>query len=107
MPSNPREYLSKFPMQPHHEISEVFSDCLGLSMFDGNALRLEFAVARMDGPKPPNSTTGERHVVARLVLSAPCVVDLINQMQMIASQLTQTGFIKTEQGKTKPQLKPD
>jgi hypothetical protein len=112
MPSNPREYLNKFPMQPHHEITEIFSDCLGLSMFDGNALRLEFAVARMAGPNPPNNTTGERHIVARIVLSAPCVVDLINQMQMIASQLAQAGVIKTDQGKTdqakaKPQAKQD
>ncbi len=107
MAENPREYLNKFPMQPHHEIAEIFSDCLGLSMFDGNALRLEFAVARMNGPKPPNTTTGERHIVARLVLSAPCAVDLINQMQMIASQLAQAGLIKTDQGKAKPQTKPD
>ena len=103
MAENPREHLKAFPLQPHHEIAETFSDCLGLSMFDGNTLRLEFAVARMNEPKSPQTTTGERHIVARLVLSAPCAVDLINQMQFIAKQLAQAGLIKTNQGQAKPQ----
>jgi hypothetical protein len=107
MAENPRDRLKTFPMQPHHEISETFSDCLGLAMFDGNTLRLEFAVSRLNEPKPPNATAGERHTVARLVLSAPCAVDLINQMQMIASQLAQAGLIKTDQEKGKPQTNPN
>jgi hypothetical protein len=105
MAENPRGRLNTFPMQPHHEIAEVFSDCLGLAMFDGNTLRLDFAVSRMNEPKPPSTTTGERHIVARLVLSSPCAVDLINQMQMIANQLAQAGLIKTDQEKAKPQTK--
>ena len=103
MAGNPRELINKFPMQPHHEVAETFADCLGLTMFDGNTLRLEFAVARLNEPKPPNPQTGERHIVARLALSAPCAIDLINQMQMIANQLAQAGIIKTDQGQAKPQ----
>jgi hypothetical protein len=38
---------------------------LGLAMFNGNTLRLEFAVARMNEPKFPNITTGERHITTR------------------------------------------
>jgi len=105
MAEHPRERLKTFPMQLHHEISEVFSDCLGFAMFDGNTLRLDFAVSRMNEPKPPNATVGERHTVARLVLSAPCAIDLINQMQMIASQLAQAGIIKTDQEKAKSETK--
>jgi hypothetical protein len=105
MPENPREHLKTFPMQPHHQIAEIFSDCLGFAMFDGNTLRLDFAVSRMNEPRPPSPPTGERHTVARLVLSAPCALDLINQMQMMASQLAQTGLIKADQGKIKPETK--
>lgn len=105
--ANPRDIINKFPMQPHHETAEIFSDCLGLTMFDGNTLRLEFAVARMNEPKPPDPPTGERHIVARLALSAPCAIDLINQMQMIANQLAQAGLIKMDQGQAKPGEKPN
>jgi hypothetical protein len=93
--NNPHEMFKKFPLVPHHEIGETFADQLGLAMFDGTTLRIEFAVARMDEPKPSKNPTGERHVVCRMVLSTPCAIDLINQMQMIATQLANAGVLKT------------
>jgi hypothetical protein len=70
----PHEVFKKFPIVPHHELAERFADQLGLTTFDGATLRLEFAVARMEEPKPPAPPTGERHIVCRLVLSAPCAI---------------------------------
>ena len=96
MAQTPREIFKKMPLVRHHEIPEIFADQIGMMMFDGNTLRMELAVARMDEPKSPAAqATGERHSVCRLVLSAPCAIDLINQMQQIVAQLTQAGQIKS------------
>jgi len=100
---SPHERFKKFPLVHHHEVQETFVDQLGLFTFDGGTLRMELAVARMNEPKPPAQPTGERHIVARLVMSAPCAIDLINQMQLIAAQLAQAGLIKMERPPTSVQ----
>lgn len=91
---DPRELIKKFPIAHHHEVPETFADTMGMTSFDGATLRLEFAAARMNETKPPAPPTGERHVVCRLVLSAPCAVDLINQMHLIGAQLAAAGLVK-------------
>jgi len=100
---SPHERSKKFPLVHHHEAQETFVDQLGLFTFDGGTLRMELAVARMNEPKPPAQPTGERHIVARLVMSAPCAIDVINQMQLIAAQLAQAGLIKMERPPTSVQ----
>jgi hypothetical protein len=76
--ANLHEIMKQFPLVSHHEVRELYVDQLGLTIFDGTMLRLELAVARMDEPKPPAPPQGERHIVARLVISANCAIDLIN-----------------------------
>lgn len=98
-PRSPHEAFKKFPVVPHHEIGETFVDQMGTVSFDGATLRIEFAVARMDELKPGSQPTGERHTVCRLVLSAPCAIDLMNQLQHVAAQLAAAGLIKTESAK--------
>ena len=107
MASSPHEVFKKFPIEPHHEISEIFADHIGLSAFDGHNCKMEFAIARMEEPKPPAQPTGKRHIVARLVLSVECVVDLINHMNSIGAQLVKTGVIKIDQGQATPQPRPN
>jgi hypothetical protein len=95
--ADPRDTLKKLPLEPHPEVSEVFADTMGVSFFDGSTLRLEFTASRMSEPKPEGNPAGARHVVCRLVLPAPCVVDLFNQLQQILRQLAQSGVVKMEQ----------
>ncbi|MGH6737343.1 MAG: hypothetical protein ACRECX_14900 [Methyloceanibacter sp.] len=95
--ADPRDTLKKLPLEPHPEVGEVFADTMGVSFFDGSTLRLEFAASRMSEPKADKTPTGARHVVCRLVLPAPCAVDLFNQLQQIMRQLAQSGVVKMEQ----------
>ena len=102
MASDPREFMKNFPVVRHHELAETFADSMALTFFDGNTLRLEFTAARIEELGSPQ-TTGARHVVCRLVLTAPCAIDLINQMRQITAQLEQAGLVKTEKSKAEPQ----
>jgi len=97
-----QETSRKLPIVPHHEVSETFADQVGAVMFDGSILKIDFVAVRLGAAMPPAPTTGERHVVARLVLSPSGTLDLINQVKKLSDQLTQAGLIKTEQGQATP-----
>jgi len=86
--ASPNDMMKSFPLNPHHEIRESFVDNVGSLFFDGQILRLEFAVARVNQLEPETKPTGERHVVARLALTLPCTIDLISQMRMLAESIS-------------------
>ena len=77
------------------ECAEIFADSLVSSVFDGQTLRLEFGVTRLDEIKQNSPITGRRYPACRLALSANGAVELINRMQAIATLLTQAGLIKS------------
>jgi hypothetical protein len=105
MSSNIQDTARTLPIIPHHEVSETFADQVGAVTFDGSVLKLDFVAVRLSSTMPPAPATGERHVVARLVLSQAGTVDLINQVKKLADQLTQAGLIKAEQGQVTPPAK--
>jgi len=69
------------------ECTEIFADSIVGSVFDGQTLRLEFGVTRLDEIKPNAPITGRRYPACRLALSANAAVELINRMQQIAALL--------------------
>jgi hypothetical protein len=73
---------------------ETFADSISRLSFDGQTLRLEFTVTRMDDVKPNAPVTGRRYPVCRLVLQPLAAVDLINRMQQIGTALTKAGVVK-------------
>jgi len=79
------------------ECTETFADSIVGVFFDGQALRIEFGVSRLDDRKPDAPLTGRRYPACRLVLPPAAAVDLINKMQQIGSALTQAGFVKPVQ----------
>lgn len=83
---------------------ETFADTLSGLVFDGQSLRLEFAVSRLDERKPDAALSGRRYPVCRLVLPPAAAIDLINKMQQVAAALAQTGMVKA-QGET-PRQEP-
>ena len=77
------------------EIAETFADAVSGVVFDGQTLRLEFAVTRLDEVKPNTPITGRRYPTCRIVLPPSAAIDLINRMQQIATALAQAGVTKT------------
>jgi len=61
-------------------------------VFDGQTLRIDFAVTRLDEIKPNAPITGRRYAACRLVLPPAAAADLINRMQQIGEALTQAGL---------------
>jgi hypothetical protein len=77
------------------DIAETFADSISGLVFDGQSLRIEFAVTRLDDVKPDTPITGRRYPACRLVLPPAAAVDLINRMQQIGTALTQAGVAKS------------
>lgn len=76
------------------ECIETFADSIVGLLFDGQSLRVEFAVSRLDEKKPDGPLTGRRYPVCRLVLPPAAAMDLINKMQQVAAGLAQAGLVK-------------
>ena len=76
------------------ELSETFADSIGHLSFDGQSLRIDFAVTRMDEVKQGAPLTGRRYPTCRLVLPPGAAIDLINRMQQVAAALTQAGVLR-------------
>ena len=76
------------------EVAETFADSITNVTFDGQTLRLEFAVTRLDDVKPNTALTGRRYPACRMVLSPSAALDLINRVQQITQAMTQAGTLK-------------
>ena len=76
------------------ECSETFADSVSHVYFDGQSLRIEFGVTRLDDMKPNAPITGRRYPAQRMVLTPMAALELINRMQQVAAALTQAGMLK-------------
>jgi len=76
------------------EVAEAFADSISGLIFDGQTLRIEFAVTRLDEIRPNMPITGRRYPACRLALSPAAAIDLINRMQQIGAALTSAGAAK-------------
>ncbi len=84
------------------DIGETFADSITGLMFDGQTLRIEFGVTRLDEIKTNTPITGRRYPACRLVLTPAVAADLINRMQQIGAALTQAGVVKPTPRPTEP-----
>jgi hypothetical protein len=76
------------------DMAEVFADSINNVYFDGQSLRLEFGITRLDEVKPNTPVTGRRYPAQRMVLTPVAAVELINRMQQVGAALTQAGVLK-------------
>ncbi len=76
------------------DCAETFADTVNSVFFDGQTLRIEFGVTRMDEMKKDTPLTARRYPACRLVLSPAAAIELINKMQQTAAALEQAGIVK-------------
>jgi hypothetical protein len=76
------------------QLAETFSDSIENTFFDGQSLRIEFCVSRLDALKPQNVPTGRRYPACRLVLSPAAAIDLMSRMQQIRTAMIKSGVLK-------------
>jgi hypothetical protein len=88
-------------------LEETFADSIGGLIFDGQTLRIEFAVTRFDEVKPNSPMSGRRYPACRMVLPPAAAVELINRMQQVATALTQAGVVKAAPRPAGETAKPD
>jgi len=81
------------------DVGETFADSITGLVFDGQTLRIEFGVTRVDEVKPDAPITGRRYPTSRIVLSPGAAIELINRMQQIGAALTQAGVAKAAPGR--------
>lgn len=84
------------------DVDETFADSITGLFFDGQTLRIEFGITRLDEVKVNTPVTGRRYPACRVVLPPAAAVDLVNRMQQIASALTQAGIAKPAAPADKP-----
>ena len=60
--------------------------------FDGQTMRIEFGITRMDEMKKDQALTGRRYPACRLVLAPAAAIDLINKMQQTARPCSRPGL---------------
>ena len=76
------------------ECIETFADSINNVYFDGQSLRIEFGITRLDDMKPNTPVSGRRLPAQRMVLTPGAAVELINRMQQVGAALTQAGVLK-------------
>jgi hypothetical protein len=91
-PPEPQTATVRYVDRP--ECNEVFADSINHVYFDGQSLRVEFGITRLDEVKPNTPVTGRRYPAQRMVLTPTAAVELINRMQQVGAALTQAGVLK-------------
>jgi hypothetical protein len=88
------------------ECRETFADSINSVFFDGQTMRIEFGITRMDEMKQGQQMSGRRYPACRLVLPVSAAIDLINKMQQTANALQQAGLVKPSAGAAAAQPAP-
>ena len=101
MPENRRQQ-PKLRYQERDDLFETFADSTGRWSFDGQTLRMEFLVTRLDPPNGDGPQTGRQYPVCRLALTPKGALELINQCRQLSAALEKSGAIKKASGEGQP-----
>jgi hypothetical protein len=92
----------KLRYQDIPDLPETFADSIGQWIFDGQMLRIEFTVTRLDPGGAPQQQTGRRLPAARMVLTPVCAVELIRQCQQLMAALEKAAANMQQAAAAKP-----
>ena len=79
------------------EISETFTDSIHGLIFDGQTMRIELCITRMDPPQSHKEPTARQYPVCRLVLPPNAAIDLYNRLERIVQALEKDGKVTRNQ----------
>ena len=79
------------------DLAETFADSINALFFDGQTLRIEVGVSRVENSKNDEPIMVRRYPACRLVLTPGAAVELINHMEQVTSALSQAGLLKSTQ----------
>ena len=98
----------KLRYQDIPELPETFADSIGHWIFDGQMLRIEFTVTRLDPTGSSQQPTGRRLPAARVVLTPSCALELARQSQqfLAAIEKAAAALQQTAAGKPPPPPPP-
>jgi hypothetical protein len=95
----------KLRYQDRPELFETFADSVGQWSFDGQTLRMEFLVTRLDEPRPGEPRTGRQIPVCRVALTTSGALELLSQCRKLTGALAKSGLIKPAEKTEKPAAK--
>ena len=75
------------------ELGETFADSIESLYFDGQSMRIEFCVTRLEH-RPNEAPSGRRYPACRLVLTPGAGMELMKQMQQVTTELIKAGVLK-------------
>ncbi len=84
-------------------ITETYADAIHGMVFDGQSLRLELCVTRMDEPQKGNEQlTGKRQTACRVVLPVNAALELSTKLGRMMTTLAKRGAERKAQAEMKP-----
>lgn len=87
-------------------IAETYADTVRGMMFDGQSVRLELCVTRMEEPaRGTNELTGKRQTACRVVLPLSAALDLSTKLGRMMSTLAKRGAERKAKAEAKAPAK--
>jgi len=84
----------KLRYEDRNDLFETFADSVGPWSFDGQTLRFEFTVTRLDPNQEGKPPSGRRIPTVRLALTVGGAMELINHCRQLALALEKAGLVK-------------
>jgi hypothetical protein len=105
--SKPAQAAPKIQYVDVPGISETYADTVRGMVFDGQSVRLELCVTRMDEPaKGSRELSGKRQTAARVVLPLSAALDLSTKLGRMMTTLAKRGAERKELAAKREAAKP-
>jgi len=86
----------EFRYEDRPELIETFADSIHSWSFDGQTLRIEFTVSRVDEAPKTGPRRGRRIPTCRLVVSVAGAVELLNLSRQLTAALQKAGVVREQ-----------
>src|SRR5262249_61330609 len=99
---DPKARQPKLRYQDRTEVGETFADSIRVCVFDGQLLRIEFTVTRLDDPGALGILEGRQGPGCRLVVSGTGLVQLLGKVGQVGAAVQKASVIAARAAKPEP-----